>query len=194
MEPTSRRRNHVRLENYDDVRAARVRNREEVLQLDAEHNPAAVIAGLLKLTRGQVAGILHRYGSSEGDNAPPKKAAPKKPRAPKKPQPPPPPPPQPPYKPQGFIAVGSHQLKKPDGEPLTDGDLVPGEAVDIDRETWVATPHEGRITIAELRPSMCRFPIGDPRDWEGFRFCGALIHDLGPYCLTHHKLCTMKAK
>jgi GcrA cell cycle regulator len=41
------------------------------------------------------------------------------------------------------------------------------------------------VTIAELRESMCRWPIGDPTQSE-FRFCGAKkLPGVGPYCCHH---------
>ncbi len=41
------------------------------------------------------------------------------------------------------------------------------------------------VTIAELRESMCRWPIGDPAQPE-FRFCGAKkLPGQGPYCSCH---------
>jgi GcrA cell cycle regulator len=41
-----------------------------------------------------------------------------------------------------------------------------------------------RVTIMELRESMCRWPLGDPTTAE-FRFCGAHAITGLPYC-THH--------
>ena len=41
-----------------------------------------------------------------------------------------------------------------------------------------------RVTIMELRESMCRWPMGDPTTPE-FRFCGARAITGLPYC-THH--------
>ncbi len=44
------------------------------------------------------------------------------------------------------------------------------------------------LSIAELRETTCRFPIGDPRE-EGFGFCGADSPIGGsPYCDFHHRL------
>lgn len=41
-----------------------------------------------------------------------------------------------------------------------------------------------RVTIMDLRESMCRWPIGDPTS-QDFRFCGARSITGLPYC-THH--------
>ena len=41
-----------------------------------------------------------------------------------------------------------------------------------------------RVTIMDLRESMCRWPMGDPTSPE-FRFCGGRAITGLPYC-THH--------
>lgn len=43
------------------------------------------------------------------------------------------------------------------------------------------------VALVDLRPNMCRFPIGDPRE-EGFGFCGLDRAD-GAYCKAHARLC-----
>ena len=48
----------------------------------------------------------------------------------------------------------------------------------------VVVPLSERVTIMELRESMCRWPLGDPTTAE-FRFCGARATMGLPYC-THH--------
>ncbi|MCB5177627.1 GcrA family cell cycle regulator [Microvirga lenta] len=48
----------------------------------------------------------------------------------------------------------------------------------------VAIPMSERVTIMDLRESMCRWPMGDPTKPE-FRFCGARSITGLPYC-THH--------
>lgn len=48
----------------------------------------------------------------------------------------------------------------------------------------VAIPLSQRVTIMDLRESMCRWPLGDPTTPE-FRFCGARSITGLPYC-THH--------
>ena len=45
-------------------------------------------------------------------------------------------------------------------------------------------PVTQRVTIMDLRESMCRWPLGDPTTPE-FRFCGARSITGLPYC-THH--------
>jgi GcrA cell cycle regulator len=51
-------------------------------------------------------------------------------------------------------------------------------------EDDVAVPTSERVTIMDLRESMCRWPMGDPTKPE-FRFCGARSITGLPYC-THH--------
>lgn len=48
----------------------------------------------------------------------------------------------------------------------------------------VALPQSERVTIMELRESMCRWPIGDPTTPD-FRFCGSQSVPGVPYC-NHH--------
>ncbi len=48
----------------------------------------------------------------------------------------------------------------------------------------VAIPVSERVTIMELRESMCRWPMGDPTKAD-FRFCGAGAISSLPYC-DHH--------
>lgn len=40
------------------------------------------------------------------------------------------------------------------------------------------------ISVLELTPTMCKWPIGDPTDAD-FGFCGAKAHASWPYCAEH---------
>lgn len=51
----------------------------------------------------------------------------------------------------------------------------------------VVIPFSNRVTIMELRETMCRWPIGDPTSTE-FRYCGCRTGDNGPYCQEHARL------
>jgi len=51
----------------------------------------------------------------------------------------------------------------------------------------VVIPMSKRVTIMELRDSMCRWPLGDPSTPE-FRFCGARAGTAMPYCGYHAQL------
>ncbi len=50
-------------------------------------------------------------------------------------------------------------------------------------EQHVVIPLSVRVTIVDLRESMCRWPLGDPTSAE-FRYCGSPARS-GPYC-SHH--------
>ncbi|CAH1651312.1 GcrA cell cycle regulator [Hyphomicrobiales bacterium] len=51
----------------------------------------------------------------------------------------------------------------------------------------VVIPMSERVTIMELRESMCRWPMGDPTTPE-FRFCGARSELGMPYCSHHSRI------
>jgi GcrA cell cycle regulator len=59
----------------------------------------------------------------------------------------------------------------------------------------VVIPLTERVTIMELRESMCRWPIGDPTSPE-FRFCGARTPGGagGPYCGFHAQVAYQPAQ
>jgi hypothetical protein len=48
-------------------------------------------------------------------------------------------------------------------------------------------PIDGRLTVADLTPTSCRWPTGNPRDLSTFRYCGEAAHG-GPYCERHAQL------
>ena len=62
--------------------------------------------------------------------------------------------------------------------------LIPQPLPQAVPEEQVVVPLAERVTIMELRESMCRWPMGDPTTPE-FRFCGARAIGGLPYC-THH--------
>lgn len=41
------------------------------------------------------------------------------------------------------------------------------------------------VEFMELRPSMCRWPIGDPQHFKTFRFCGCACSFNSAYCKRH---------
>ena len=63
--------------------------------------------------------------------------------------------------------------------PIEEFDGVDGRAFDA-----MALPECERVTIMELRDSMCRWPLGDPVTPE-FRFCGGDAVLGLPYCPYH---------
>jgi GcrA cell cycle regulator len=58
-------------------------------------------------------------------------------------------------------------------------------AVHVDEE--VVVPLSERVTIMELRESMCRWPMGDPTKPD-FRFCGVRSVAGLPYCGHHARV------
>jgi hypothetical protein len=48
-------------------------------------------------------------------------------------------------------------------------------------------PIDGRLTVADLTASSCRWPTGNPRDLTTFRYCGETAYG-GPYCERHARL------
>lgn len=57
----------------------------------------------------------------------------------------------------------------------------------------VVIPLSNRVTIMELRDSMCRWPLGDPSSAE-FRYCGSRAGVMGPYCEQHARLAFQPAQ
>jgi GcrA cell cycle regulator len=51
----------------------------------------------------------------------------------------------------------------------------------------VVVPMSVRVSIVELKESMCRWPLGDPSTSE-FRYCGSPAPGASPYCSHHGKL------
>lgn len=57
----------------------------------------------------------------------------------------------------------------------------------------VVVPLSLKVTIVELRESMCKWPIGDPSSID-FRYCGSPSHSGTPYCAHHGKLAYQPAQ
>ena len=55
------------------------------------------------------------------------------------------------------------------------------------RTAEVVIPFSTRVTIMDLRDTMCRWPLGDPTSAD-FRYCGHRSGPLGPYCDEHAQL------
>jgi GcrA cell cycle regulator len=49
-----------------------------------------------------------------------------------------------------------------------------------------------RVSLADLGPRMCRWPLGDPQE-DDFSFCGCEIVPSLPYCLDHAKVAYQSA-
>jgi GcrA cell cycle regulator len=71
---------------------------------------------------------------------------------------------------------------------------APAEAVKPARSPHeVVVPMSLKVTIVELRESMCKWPIGDPSSAD-FRYCGSPAHTGTPYCQHHGKLAYQPAQ
>ncbi|QGM96930.1 GcrA family cell cycle regulator [Methylocystis parvus] len=134
------------------------------------------------ITRNAVIGKIHRLGLAERA----KTASAPRPRAAKAPR---------------TAAVGVAAAPAPRGG----GHVVHGnvalafapQALVVARaqpEEEVVIPMSERVTLMELRESMCRWPMGDPTTPE-FRFCGGKSPiGGGPYCAHHARVAYQPAQ
>ena len=60
-------------------------------------------------------------------------------------------------------------------------------------EEDVVVPMSLRVTIVDLKESMCKWPLGDPTSPD-FRYCGSATTGAGPYCQHHAKLAYQPAQ
>jgi hypothetical protein len=54
--------------------------------------------------------------------------------------------------------------------------------------SWKPLHASAPVSFMELRSRMCRWPIGDPHDFDTFRFCGCKCSPEAIYCESHEKL------
>lgn len=148
---------------------------ELLKRLWAEGLSASQIAGQMGgVTRNAVIGKVHRLGLSgrtKSGAAPspqprPRKAA----RSPSHPLT---------HRPAAAGNAAPAFMPAPQAEPEPERDI----ALDDD----VVIPMSERVTIMELRDTMCRWPMGDPTTPE-FRFCGAKAAASLPYCAHHCRI------
>lgn len=55
-------------------------------------------------------------------------------------------------------------------------------------------PENGGVTLIELQHDACRWPYGDARDLDTFRYCGAAAASGRPYCAGHTALAYIPLK
>ena len=130
------------------------------------------------ITRNAVIGKVHRLGLSGRAKSPaPQQARPRKPatRAPSHPMTHTAPAPSP-------VARGNLAVM-PKATPIVAPivELAPAPVAEV------VIPMSERVTIMELRDTMCRWPHGDPTS-EDFRFCGAKSPPGAPYCPFHAQI------
>ncbi len=123
------------------------------------------------VTRNAVIGKVHRLGlSGRSKTAPAAPAAPR-PRKPSAPRP-------------AAPAEEEPIVLRPEPiAPVMDAAVTAMPFLET-RSVEIAIPTSQRVTIMDLRESMCRWPIGDPTNPE-FRFCGGRSITGLPYCPEH---------
>jgi GcrA cell cycle regulator len=130
------------------------------------------------ITRNAVIGKIHRLGLAERAktaNAPRPRVANKAPR-----------PPAPAPRPGGGHAVHGNVALAFAPQTMVVARVAPEEEVVI--------PLSERVTLMDLRESMCRWPMGDPTTPE-FRFCGGRSPiGGGPYCAHHARVAYQPAQ
>jgi GcrA cell cycle regulator len=133
---------------------------------------ASQIAALLGggVTRNAVIGKVHRLGlSGRAKAGQPAPTRPPKARAPSAPTP---------------ISAARPRLAASEDAVALPVSLVPApEPVPQDIEI----PISERVSILELRETMCRWPLGDPQSSE-FGFCGGRTVTGLPYCASHCRI------
>jgi len=95
--------------------------------------------------------------------------------------------PRPPKPPRPLDASASAEplvRQAPPSVPVVVSEPPAAQPAGTPPEQKVTAPLSKKVTIMELRETMCRFPLGDPTTPE-FRFCGAQASTGLPYC-THH--------
>ena len=73
-----------------------------------------------------------------------------------------------------------------------DTEVLP-EAQTVRIEEEVVVPMSLRVTIVDLKESMCKWPLGDPTSPD-FRYCGSATMGAGPYCKHHGKMAYQPAQ
>lgn len=139
---------------------------------------ASQIAGELGgVTRNAVIGKVHRLGLSGRAKTNSASAA----ARPRKPAP----------RPNGGGGFAAHPAPRGAQAALAVQPRLPPEAAPEPRreliDPEVVVPFSQRVTIMELRETMCRWPMGDPTQPE-FRFCGMKSDTGQPYCSYHCRI------
>ena len=136
------------------------------------------------ITRNAVIGKVHRMGLS--GRAKPTSTLPTRPRAKEEPHVA-----RAPHGGGGAPQRSSMPMSRGNTALAVDFDLAPMMAAAMRAEPKlesVVIPMSERVTIMELRESMCKWPLGDPMTPE-FRYCGAKSPGVGgPYCQPHARV------
>jgi hypothetical protein len=78
--------------------------------------------------------------------------------------------------------------KRPTCNSGLNGSLKAAPRVIVNRKSCDSSPAVFSVKFMELRPRMCRWPIGDPQQFETFRFCGSACPSKASYCKTHNAI------
>lgn len=151
---------------------------ETLKKMWSEGLSASTIAGALGggVTRNAVIGKVHRLGlSNRVTKAPVAQAA----RRPK--------PTRAPSHPMQVTAPATRGANALAIEFVPVQKMTPQPVADLRPMAEVVIPMSERVTLMDLRESMCRWPLGDPGR-DDFRFCGGKAETGVPYC-PHH--CTI---
>ncbi len=129
-----------------------------------------IAAELGGITRNAVIGKVHRLGlSGRAKTVSSTTPRPRKPRAPSHPTTM--------FRVQGATALQASPSVDLDIEPVVQRHVRPAlEPISCER-----------VTIMDLRESMCRWPLGDPGSSD-FRFCGSRSNSGSSYCVYHAQL------
>ena len=148
---------------------------EQLKQHWTDGKSASQIASLLGngLTRNAIIGKVHRLGlagraKTPGANVP-------------RPRRLPPPPAHRMAGPQRLASAAPRMMRGATALAIAPQALA--EAEEEEAFESVVVPMSLRVTILELKESMCRWPLGDPSSAE-FRYCGSPKAS-GPYCAYH---------
>lgn len=131
-----------------------------------------IAAQLGGVTRNAVIGKVHRLGLSGRNKA----AAPAQPQRARKPA-----------RPPGLNAGAASPASTNDVDASRAVETPHPLAVQHDAVEEIVIPFSDRVTIMELRETMCRWPLGDPTTPE-FRFCGQRSITGVPYCPHHARV------
>ena len=59
---------------------------------------------------------------------------------------------------------------------------------------WVPLPNSASVHLMDLRVSICRWPVDDPRHKDVVRFCGSVCGSEASYCDIHKKMGTTPSR
>jgi GcrA cell cycle regulator len=156
---------------------------EHLKKMWLEGLSASQIAGELAhgVTRNAVIGKVHRLGLSGRVKSP--APAPARARAKARPED------EAPGQALGHLAPVSH------GNLALSAEVRPAPApAPRSSSEEVVVPISQRVSIMELRESMCRWPLGDPSSAD-FRYCGSKNQTgTGPYCAHHARIAYQPAQ